>query len=347
MPTPAFPHTLEAALDPEWLTYALTPLTGGTAVISVETVEVIRTVATKIRFTAAYEGAPGGKTALCLKALLDVDEQMKRGGATTVLEADFYEKLKPKLKIRCPDLVASVIDREQQFGIIIMRDVIDRGGRFCSALEPFSADEAAASIGQLAQLHLGRALLDETPWAKPRLADFTRNAYVPQPLLQELLNGPRGVGLPARTLDAALLLQALEALAALDAGRPQYLIHGDSHAGNIYRTPQGTGLIDWQLLQRGGWALDIAYHIAAVLPVEVAEREERNLLEHYLTTMRSLGSEVPDSEEAWKQYRTSLVYGYYLWSITRRVDPPIINLFVNRLGSAVTRHESFKLLGIS
>ena len=346
MTTPAFPHTLQAALDPAWLTYALTPLTGGAAVTSVETVEVIRTVATKVRFTVAYEGAPGGKVALCLKGLLDVDEQMKRGGSTTVLEADFYEKLKPQLQVRCPDLVASVIDREQPSGIIIMRDVIDQGGRFCSALEPFTADQAASSLDQLAQLHSGRFLLDETPWVKPRVADFVNNAYVPQPLLQELLNGPRGVGLPARTLDAGLLLKALAAVAELDATLPQYLVHGDSHAGNIYRTSEGSGLIDWQILQRGGWALDIAYHIAAVLPVEVAEREERNLLEHYLATMRSLGSEIPDFGIAWEQYRKSVVYGYYLWSITRRVDPPIINLFVNRLASSVTRHESFKLLGV-
>jgi hypothetical protein len=346
MTNPAFPHTREAALDPKWLTYALTPLTGGAKVTAVETVEVIRTVATKIRFTAAYEGAIGGKTALCLKALLDVDEQTKRGGSTTVLEADYYEKLKPQLNVRCPDLAASVIDREQQFGIIIMRDVIDQGGRFCSALEPFTAEQAAQSLDQLAQLHIGRTLLAQTPWIKPRLLDFVNNAYVPQPLLQELLNGPRGEGLPARTLDAALLLKALAALAELDATLPQYLIHGDSHAGNIYRTPEGSGLIDWQILQRGGWALDIAYHIAAVLPVEVAAREERNLLEHYLGTMRSLGAEIPSFEEAWALYRKSVVYGYYLWGITRRVDPPIINLFVNRLGASVTRHESFKLLGL-
>ena len=50
MKKPAFPHTLEAALDPEWLTYALTPLTGGAQVTEVAMVELIRTVATKVRF---------------------------------------------------------------------------------------------------------------------------------------------------------------------------------------------------------------------------------------------------------------------------------------------------------
>ncbi len=349
-PIPAFPVTQAQALDPAWLTSALAPLTGGARITAVETVEVIRTVATKIRFTVTCEGAstaaPTAKIALCLKGLLDVDEQMAQGGAVTLLEADFYDKLAPHLPVRRPDCVATVTDPAGKFAIVIMRDVIGQGGRFCSALEPFSAEQAAASLEQLALLHSGSALLGRMPWIRPRLADFVRNTYVPLPLLQEMLNGKRGEGLPERTRDATLLLKALAALAEQDAAGPQYLIHGDSHAGNIYRMPEGAGLIDWQLLQRGGWALDIAYHIAAVLPVETAAREERHLLGQYLRTMQRLGCEVPAPEAAWAAYRTALVYGYYLWSITRRVEPAITNLFVNRLGSAVTRHDSFALLGV-
>ena len=44
--------------------------------------------------------------------------------------------------------------------------------------------------------------------------------------------------------------------------------------------------------------------------------------------------------------RHPAVYGYYLWAITRRVDPPIIRTFTARLGAAVTRHDSFGLLGL-
>jgi len=343
MTHPPIPQTLTQALDPTWLSHALTPLTGGAAVTAVETVEVIRTVATKVRFTVAYEG---GTAALCLKGFLDVDEQMARGGAVNVLEADFYDKLAPHLPLRRPERVATVINREAPGAVVIMRDLIAGGAKFCSALDPFSADEAAASLGLLAQLHAGSFLLASSPWIKPRLSDFVRNAYVPLPLLQEMLHGKRGEGLPDRTKDAALLLQALAVLAERDAAGPQYLIHGDSHAGNIYRTAEGPGLIDWQLLQQGGWALDVAYHITAVLPVDVAEREERALLAHYRADMQRLGADVPGEEEAWAQYRAALVYGYYLWSITRRVDPAITNLFVNRLGNAVTHHNSFALLGV-
>jgi hypothetical protein len=36
----------------------------------------------------------------------------------------------------------------------------------------------------------------------------------------------------------------------------------------------------------------------------------------------------------------------FLWGITIRVDPPIINTFVGRLGAAVAQHGSLDLLGV-
>jgi hypothetical protein len=340
------PQTLARALDPQWLNGALATLTGGAPVTNVESVEVIRTMATKVRFVATFEGAQSGGEPLCLKAFLDVDAENARGGVVSIKEADFYAELAPRLSVRVPACVAAIVDREAQLGVVIMRDLIREGARFCTALEPLTSDQAAKSLEQLARLHTNRSVLEQASWVTRRIADLARGTYVTLPVLQEMLNGPRGEGLPARTRDATLLLAGMKALAIRDESHAQTLIHGDCHAGNLYQTTQGPGLIDWQLLQRGGWALDVAYHIAAVLAVDVAEKEERSLLHHYLDTARSLGGEVPTPEAAWEQYRMSAVYGYYLWSITRRVDPAIINVFVNRLGNAVTRHESYRLLGL-
>jgi hypothetical protein len=332
-------------MDPAWLTHALKPITGGARIEAVEVVEVIRTMATKLRFKVTWDD--GRKSAaLCLKAFLDVDEATARGGSTTIIEADFYDRIAPQAAVRVPACVATICDRANPQGVIIMRDLIEDGARFCSALEPFSADQAAASLEQIARLHAARKVLETETWIDRRIASLAEATYVPQPMLQELLDGPRGVNLSARTKDAGLLIAGMKALAARDAALPQTLVHGDCHAGNIFQTATGPGLIDWQLLQRGGWALDVAYHIAAVLPVELAEREEWNLLRHYLEVARGFGNEVPDFETAQAQYRAAPVYGYYLWAITRRVDPPIINVFVDRLGKSVTRHDSFKLLGL-
>ena len=337
------PRTLAAALDPQWLTRALAFHTGGASITAVQTVEVIRTVATKVRFTATFDGRT---EAFCLKAFLDMDMGAAGAGIASVREADFYTELASRLCVRVPTCVATVVDREAKQGVVIMRDLIHDGARFCTALETFTVEQAASSLEQLARLHSNRAAFEAIPWLRHQIHDFARGEYAPLPLLQQMLNGERGEGLTLRTRDAGVLLAGLRALAEYDASCPQVLVHGDCHAGNIFQTADGPGLIDWQIVQRGGWALDVAYHICAVLDVALAEREERMLLQHYLATMRSLGAETPSPEQAWEQYRKSLVYGYYLWAITRRVEPAIINVFVNRLGRAVARHDSFTLLGV-
>jgi hypothetical protein len=344
MPKVEVPLTLERALDPEWLTTALAPVSGGKPVTRVEQVDLLKTTATKVRFTADCEGAPGGQYKLCIKGMLDFGKVV--GGAVMINESDFYTSVKPLIDVQVPDLLVGVIDRDIPNGLIIMHDVVAQGGRFNSALDPFTPDQAAGTLEQLAKLHVRTDLLADRPWISRRVDDMARGDIVGVEEMQKLMEGPRGVGLPDQTKDAVLILKALQEVARRDAGRPEYLVHGDCHAGNTYETARGPGLIDWQLLQRGNWSLDLPYHIGAVLPVEVAEKEERNLLDHYLDAVKRLGGEVPDREEAWRLYRESVAYGYYLWAMTRYVDPAITETFVNRLGSSVTRHETFRLLGL-
>jgi hypothetical protein len=342
------PRTLQDATDRDWLTEALAPVSGGAAIESLEVVEVIKTMATKVRFAVRFAGSDESR-GFCLKGFLDLDAATAKGGATTVREADYYGQVAPLITVRSPTCVSSIIDREEQQGVIIMRDLIQDGARFCSALEAFTVDQAAQSLEQIARLHARADLLERFPWIDNRIAQLAQAQYVPQPLLQELLNGARGAGLPQRTRDAGVLIAGVQALAQQDGAEKQTLVHGDAHAGNIYRIGGGSGppgLIDWQLLQRGSWALDVPYHICAVLEVADAEREERRLLAHYLEAVRVLGGEAPDLETAWMRYRASIVYGFYLWSITRRVDPNITNVFVQRLGASVSRHDSYRLLGV-
>lgn len=73
------PRTLKGATDKEWLTRALEPVSGGAAIESVEVVEVIKTMATKVRFAVRFAGSdePRG---FCLKGFLDVDAATAKGG---------------------------------------------------------------------------------------------------------------------------------------------------------------------------------------------------------------------------------------------------------------------------
>lgn len=212
-PPVTVPATLAAALDPRWLEAALAADSCGARIVEVRQVEVIRTVATKVRFEIDFVGDAGTR-AYCLKGLLDVDEMTARGGSTCVLEADFYCRVAPQVDVNVPDCVAAVIDRDAQQAVIVMRDLIAGGAQFCSALEDFSADQAAGSLGQLARLHAGSALLDGSGWIRPRAAELAAMTYVTPAMLQELMDGPRGEGLPRDVLDAGRLVAAMRARGA-------------------------------------------------------------------------------------------------------------------------------------
>src|SRR6202008_4235525 len=148
---------------------------------------------------------------------------------------------------------------EARQSVLIMRDLIAGGGRFCSALEAFTADQAAESVAEIAKLHAASGLLADTPWVTPRIGSLGRMPHMTAEILQGLLDGPRGDNLSPAVRNGARLIAGMQALGDKDATRPQFLVHGDAHAGNTFRTERGMGLIDWQVLQRSGWAIDVAY----------------------------------------------------------------------------------------
>ncbi|MET0241682.1 MAG: aminoglycoside phosphotransferase family protein [Sphingobium sp.] len=340
---PSIPTTMEEAIDPAWLTAALAPLSGGSRVISVELAEVIKTMASKVRIKVRFANDPETVHAFCLKAFLG---EQGAGGLTTIREGKFYTDIAPATTMRLPKVPAVILDQENGEGILIMEDMIAAGARFCSALEPFTPELAAQSLDQLARLHSRADIAAELDWLPTRIDVIGAKQHFTVERQQELLDDPRSKTLPERTKSARLLYDGIKALSARNASKPKTLLHGDCHAGNLFLTADGPGFTDWQLVQRGHWSLDVAYHMGAILPVPVAEAHERDLLKGYLDARRQHGGDAPDWNEAWDDYRAAQIYGFYHWAITTRVDPEIINIFIERLGAGVTRHDSYALLGL-
>ncbi|MET0378777.1 MAG: phosphotransferase [Spongiibacteraceae bacterium] len=313
-------------------------------------VETLKTMATKVRFEVDYEDAPASAhRAFCIKGFFGEGALIGATIANSQAEANWYLKFAPHSRVRTPICRYAAIDPQSGHGIVIMEDVVAAGGRFLSALEPYSPDQAAASLDQLARLHAehwGGNLLDNYSWIERRLLDMASAPWVPLDMLQDMLDGERGVPLQRAIKNAERIQRGIEALAKVSVARGECLIHGDAHAGNLFEMQGAPALIDWQLLQRGSWALDVAYHIAATLNVEDRRNSERDLLREYLNRLRAHGVQPPAWDEAWQAYRTYMLYGFFLWSITRKVVPNVIHEFVKRLGLAVTDLETFELLGV-
>jgi hypothetical protein len=349
MQNPA-PLDRSVILTPAWLSEALGLRYPDVTVKSCEIVETLQTQATKIRFAVDYarkrQDVPH---ALCVKGVLGPEPQRLLAAGISEIETRFYQEIAPGLQIRVPSLIYGGIDPQTRHGLIIMEDMIAAGASFLTALTPYTVEQTAASLDQLARLHAacwhGRGL-ERYSWVPRRLSMLAAKPFLTVEALQQLLDGPRGTALPRELLSASRLHDALRHLAERTATGPQCLVHGDCHAGNLYENQSGPGLVDWQMLQQGSWALDVSYHLGAVLSVEVRQASEQTLLRHYLERLRAHGAEPPSFQEAWEEYRVHVVYGYDLWAVTRLVEPHITNEFVRRLGLAVAAHDSYASLGV-
>lgn len=342
------PANLAEVLAPTWLSNMLAARWPGANVCDVRIVEVLATQATKVRLALEVEG--GGAdvpTRICIKGVLTDT------GATpsaSIVETLFYCEAAAALPVRVPACIHSSLNAGRSRGVVVMQDVIAAGGSFCTALDPFTPEQALDGLDQLARLHA--AAWEGTNayalgWVQSFLDQITHRPIMLQATLQELLDGPRGDRLNPTVRDAGRLNRALEQLAAEVREAPRCLIHGDAHAGNVYRQADGQlGLVDWQILQKGNWAQDVAYHLAAVLSPEDRRAHERALLDEYRARLKALGGPDLAEDAAWRRYRTAMIYGFYLWAITRKVDPAITHEFVRRLGTAAGELQSFELLGV-
>ena len=340
------PLELDAVLDPRWLSGALSDRFPGVEVSATTITEQITTMATKVRFHVDYATQCGAPDDLCVKGyFLPPGRDIPTMG---VKETLFYEQLASRLPVRVPDCVYGGTDPSTGHAIIIMDDLVARGCRFLSALSPYTSDQVSGSLGQLAAMHAatwGDVELQNLGWLTPSL-DTMLN-HVTEERLQTLLDGPRGEGLPRSILNAPRLREAIVKISTSNVAGATCLVHADAHAGHLFQTPDGeAGIVDWQILHMGSWGIDVAYHIGAVLETADREHNEQDLLRSYLDQLRSHGVEPPSWDEAWRNYRIGLAYGLFLWGITIRVDPPIINVFVGRLGAAVAQHGSLELLGV-
>ncbi len=342
MKNPA-PTTLEEVVSPCWLTEALSPRYPGVQVTASQVTWRQDNVATKVRFAIDVEPMPyPPPSSWCVKGYWGRPDRYSAGDRETA----FYHTVAEGLPIRVPACDYSGSDSTTGHSLILMHDLTASGSTFLTALSPYSVELAGATLDQLALLHASRwndDRLQTVPWLAPRIGAMAD--YVPIETLQSLLDGRRGAPLPIGIKDAARLSAAMRRLGeSVDDGRV-CLVHGDAHAGNVYLGADGSvGLIDWQVVHWGSWACDVAYHIAAVLSVEQREEAERELLAYYLERLAAYGGRPPPWDEAWASYRRFLIYGYFLWAMTRFVDEEITDEFVKRLGTAVAQHHSFDMV---
>ncbi|CUU56693.1 Phosphotransferase enzyme family protein [Parafrankia irregularis] len=338
------PGTLDEMLSPDWLTGALGARFPGIAVTAVTPGSVISRIATNARFRIeCADGVPAGLSPdLCGKGYFtEAGHAFRHAG---IPEACFYRDVAARSGVRTLRSVYADVDPRERQGVVITEDVIVEGAEFLDARSDYTPDQAAESLAQLATLHAstwGAADLATTEWLAPRLTSYLQLRGVDD--IRVNFDGPIGAGVPAEVRDADRLVRAYRSLATLTAqdDEPWCVIHGDAHVGNVFLDGAGRpSFLDWQLVQRGPWYLDVGYHIASALTVSDRRRTERDLVAHYLDRLRAAGVEAPPDNAVWPGIGRGIIHGLYLWAITLKVDPAVTSLLLTRLGTAAADHDA-------
>ncbi len=337
------PETLKEALSPQWLTAALQTKYPDIVVTAVVTGEIDDRITTNALFVieTADELPPDLPANLCIKGYFnDLGREARQVGESEVI---FYRDLAGPSGVRTLRSVYADLNPVDFNSVIITEDVAVQGAVFLDGNSKYTPDQTAESLEQLAKLHAAtweNPRYADASWLAPRMNLFLEVRGVP--VLAANLAKPLADRVPAEVRDAQRLADVLRAEVERDAATlPWCVNHGDVHPGNVYLDGAGRpSFLDWQLVQRGSWNVDVGYHIAATLSVDDRRDREDDLLRHYLDRLTSLGVEAPSWEQARPALRHGIVHGYYLWAITEHVKPPIIAELLERLGTAAADHEA-------
>ena len=329
------PATLEEAVSPAWLRGVV-----DLDVIGVTAGPVDERVSTNVPIR--LDLADGSTRALWIKGYFGtIGRNFRHAG---VSEAMFYRELAGWVGVRTLQPVYAEVDPVTQANVVVTRDVLGSGAAFLNARSGYTADQVASSLEELAVLHASTWLhpVGSASWLTPRFSSYTVARGAAD--IATNFDGPIGGRVPAAVRHADGLYEAYKIVAA-DAAKasPWCVIHGDPHIGNIFLDGDGRPcFVDWQLVQRGPWYLDVGYHLASSLTVEDRRRHEDHLVAHYLDRMAAAGVEVPSTRDAWRRLRRGFLHGFYLWAITLKVEPAITCELLERLGTAVDDHNAFK-----
>jgi hypothetical protein len=341
------PDTLDELLSPAWLTAALARRFPGIEVVSVAPGPVVSRVSTNARFEITCAGGmPDGLSAqLCVKGYFgEIGAPSRAAGHAEVY---FYRDLAASTGVRTLRCVYAHVDPVTGHGVVITDDVVAQGGTFLDARSAYSPDQVAESLEQLATLHAGTwcsPALADVGWLTPHLARTLEHRGVAE--IRGNFDGPIGAGVPSEVRDAERLVDAYRELARITREDPRWsVIHGDTHIGNVFLDRVGRpAFVDWQLVQRGPWYLDVGYHLASALTVDERRRHEADLVRHYLGHLARAGVDPPSWDDAWLGVRRAIVHGFFLWGITLHVDPAITTELLTRLGTAAADHDAFATL---
>jgi hypothetical protein len=299
-----------ASITPGWLTDALGARHPGVRVDSVEVLHERTSTNHHVRLGITYDERAGLPDTMFAKMASPDPGHRAAVGATGMgtREARFYDELAPSMAMRIP---AGYFARSGDDGafIMLLEDLQATGAQMSDGTWGIPADLAAGALADLARLHVTfenpERLSAIEPWvmAIPAMSsEFTK------PLLRQVIDEHAGILSADYITVAEMYLTDSAALLDLWAAGPQTLIHGDPHIGNLFIDDGRVGFLDWGLMTVSTPMRDVSYFITMSMLADERRKSERDLLQHYLDTRRSLGGAEISTDDAWQAHRVHTAY---------------------------------------
>jgi hypothetical protein len=290
-------------VDADWLSRALGAKVADLSVTPFGTGNIAATARMEITWADTSGDLPAS-----LVAKVPVADPHRRRSAMAwrcyEIEAAFYATLAPGLQARLPHCYWAGFDPGTEGYAVLLEDLT--GWRAGDDLAGGDAETAHAVLRELAPVHgahWGDPSLADLPWLNryPKGNRGTLSA-AQTPALPRLLEcggaalSPESVGLIERFVANA------DGYESKYSGLGRTIVHGDVRSDNLLFGSDRVCLLDWQTLYLGAAVFDVAYHLAAALPLEARRTAEESLLRDYHARLVTLG--VPLSwHECWTEYR--------------------------------------------
>jgi len=378
MSLPDTPSTLPVEVDQvtaEWASKAL-----GHPVKELTLKQAMHGTASKLLYKVTYEDEDSTDNSarpsdICVKGGFNPQLVALHPALTAVYrrEADFYARMAPELAALGMRLPKSwyngvVPDRSDGQGIVVVDDLTASGNTFGDPLEPWPVDRVRKGVEQLAIMHAATWGADPAEYAW-LIRDHEASASEPDdkgtdlrevilglmsPPAWEVRFGPGHPPVPPHMMDRERMVRAFKTLwfDKTKAGRDALMrcvVHGDSHIGNTYVTPDGEpAFLDWQAPHVHSALHDVAYFIIGSLTVDDRRANEVSLFEHYLDTLHAKGGPRFGMEEVWDDYRRHVFHGF-AWSLTPPMMQPQdkVDAMTVRHCAAIVDHGTLELLEAS
>ncbi len=306
------------AITPDWMTAALAAHHPGATVDGVRVALRDDGTNRRARLELTYSAGSGPATVFA-KAVDPAHAELVALTSGLYHEPRLFASGVP-LPLDHPTVYTALIDEERSDFLMIMEDVVARGGDPRDSTRPMTVEQVANGVRGLARLHSAYwgDRLTKNPalgWVEPFVA-FEGMQYAPLHIARERSGDTVAAEILALSGEQLFIDIWARYIGTLTTS-PQTLLHGDPHIGNTYVLPNNdVGFLDWQMARRGNWSLDLGYFLQGALTIEERRRSERELLDEYRAALMLPAAGMPSTEEVLLRYRASVAHGLAIWMAT-------------------------------